>query len=327
MHIPRKPILVLAATICLAACDRGLPSVSDTRPSQDDRILQDAGSMSDGSARLPHVTGTLVTSIEISSSGGVGGTTIAQDGTIYTANFNSSIWRTEPDGTTQLLTNEFVQASGNLALADGTLLQSDYNTNNIYLVQPDGQRRVFCGAGLDGPVGITQRSTGEYVVANHRGKFLAVVPQSGGDAELLIEDARMDQPNGVIVDAADNIYVADLGTGDVFRLSVDNELSVVASLPGQGNAHSAIANGALYVNKIWDHVIYRVELESGAYGIVTGNGYAGYEDGPTGTATIEEPNGIAAAPDGRSILFNTHRGTMGKDFPGKIILRELKLAN
>ena len=107
-----------------------------------------------------------------------------------------------------------------------------------------------------------------------------------------------------------------------FAGAPDGTLHEHAELPGKGNAHNVVANGALYVNKIWDHVIYRVELDSGAYGIVSGNGRAGYDDGLTGVSTIEEPNGIAASTDGQTVYFNTHRGAM-YDTPSYIVLREL----
>jgi hypothetical protein len=84
------------------------------------------------------------------------------------------------------------------------------------------------------------------------------------------------------------------------------------------------AGGALYVNKIWDHVVYRVDLETGAYGIVTGTGRPGYDDGPAGTATIEEPNGIATNAAQDIVYFNTHRGRMGGG-PGRVIVRRLVL--
>ncbi len=55
-----------------------------------------------------------------------------------------------------------------------------------------------------------------------------------------------------------------------------------------------------------------------------GNGRAGYEDGPTGTATIEEPNGIATNASRDAVYFNTHRGAMG-DGRGLVIMRRLVL--
>lgn len=321
--IAAMPILLITS----GCGEAGLPPVSDTRPSQDERILNAGNLMSDGSPLAPHITSTFMTSIEIKSTGLVGGTTIAQDGTIFTANFDSSVWRTLADGTTTLLTDAFSQASGNYALSDGSLLQCDYKENKIYRVQPDGSRNVFSEAGLDGPVGLTQLSTGDIIVANHRGKFLARVSANGGAATQYFAEVRLEQPNGVVAGTDDVIYISDLSRGDVFSLTSDLEFTVLATLPGRGNAHSAIANGGLYVNKIWDHVVYRVKLDSGAFGIVSGTGQAGYEDGSSGQASIEEPNGIAASADGNSVFVNTHRGTMGLGNPGVIVLREIALAD
>ena len=110
-----------------------------------------------------------------------------------------------------------------------------------------------------------------------------------------------------------NVYIADLDHGKVLKWTPEGALLTLAELPGKGNAHNVYANGALYVNKIWDHVIYRVELDSGAYGIVAGNGKAGYTDGLTGVATVEEPNGIATNNARDVVYFNTHRGLMFKN--------------
>ena len=101
-----------------------------------------------------------------------------------------------------------------------------------------------------------------------------------------------------------NIYVSDLDGGKVFKWMPTGEVVVLAELPGKGNEHAVVGGGALYVNKIWDLVLYRVELDTGAFGIVTGNGPAGYEDGPIGVATIEEPNGIASNTARDVVYFN-----------------------
>ena len=46
--------------------------------------------------------------------------------------------------------------------------------------------------------------------------------------------------------------------------------------------------------------------------------------GPTGTSTIEEPNGIGASHDGQFVYFNTHRGEMFGD-EGLIIVRKMEV--
>lgn len=311
----------------LAACgEPSMPPVSATAPATDKRILNASLTMSDGAPVPVHITDTITTSTPLVSGGVIGGVAVDADGNIFSTNFEKSVWRVSPEGATTLLNDEFTNASGNFALANGDLLQADYITNQIYRITPDGKRELFAAEGLDGPVGITQLHDGSLIVANHRGEFLARVLETGGSAEVVLRDARMQEPNGVTIDSDGNVYISDLGTGTVFRWRPGGELDELARLPGRGNAHAAIANGALYVNKIWDHVIYRVDLETGAYGIVTGNGHAGYTDGPTGVATIEEPNGIASTKDGTTIYFNTHRGQMFEP-PGEIILRRLRLSN
>ena len=314
-----------AGLAVLGACGGGgLPAVEDTRPSQDERILAAPAGMSDGSPMAPHLTETLATSIPLESTGAVGGMSMDAQGNLYSTNFDENVWRIAPDGTTILLNGEFESASGNLSLPDGDLLQADWTAHRIYRIRPDGSRTVFSEEGLMGPVGIARLPDGDFLVANHKGPYLARVPSEGGAAEIVLRDDRMTEPNGVTVDDDGNVFIADLGTGIVFKWTPDGGLLELTTLPGAGNAHNVIAGGALYVNKIWDHVIYRVELDSGAYGIVTGNGYAGYDDGPTGVATIEEPNGIATNAARDVVYFNTHRGTMGGGM-GLIVLRRLVL--
>ncbi len=318
--------LIVAIMLSTAACsdETKLPPVSDTRPSKDSRILNASDLMSDGSPIPPHRTTTLETSIELVSDGLIGGLTIDKDGNIYTADLGSHIWKITPDGETVLYSGEFDDPSGNLVLANGDLLQSEWTNNRIYKLSPDGTRSLFSEANLNGPVGIVQRPDGDFIVANSRGKFLARVPQNGGDAEVVLQDDRMTQPNGVTIDQDGNIYIADLDSGNVFKWTPEGVLTSIVELPGRGNAHNVFANGMLYVNKIWDHVIYVVNPETGAYGIVTGTGLPGYEDGITGVATIEEPNSIGVTSDGKVIYFNTHRGAMGRNKTARIIMRKLR---
>ncbi len=311
------------AMVALSACQSD--GAAQTAPSADARILSADQVMSDGSAVPIHQIETLVTSAPIPSGGLVGGMSVDAKGNVYSADFEASVWRIAPDGEAWLLNDEFTSASGNLPLPDGSLLQGEWTDNVIFRIAPDGSRTVFSDSGLDGPVGIARMIDGDFVVANWRGGYLARVPAEGGPAVELVRDARMNRPNGVVVDGAGNVYVSDLEVGSVFRWTPGAGVTILAELPGRGNAHAAIAGGGLYVNKIWDHVIYRVDLETEAYGIVAGTGRAGYDDGPTGSATIEEPNGIATAPGGEVIYFNTHRGVMGRGNPGTIILRRLML--
>ncbi|GAB4536656.1 MAG: hypothetical protein Tsb0010_16160 [Parvularculaceae bacterium] len=315
---------ILASLLAACGVAQELPPVEATEPSEDPRVLAASPLMSDGAPVPPHLTETVATSIEMISDGLIGGVAVDGEGNVFNTNFRSSVWRTAPDGTTILLNDEFTSASGNFALDNGDLLQSDWTEHKIYRIRPDGSRSVFSESGLDGPVGLVQRPQGDFIVANYTGKYLARVPAGGGAAETILEDPSLQGPNGLTIDPRGNIYIADLEHGRVLKWTAQGALLTLAELPGKGNAHNVYANGALYVNKIWDHVIYRVELDTGAYGVVTGNGRPGYADGLTGTATIEEPNGIAANRAGDVIYFNTQRGLMFRA-PGRVVLRRLTL--
>lgn len=315
-------ILLIGTLACTDTTQ--LSSVDDTQPSSDERILNSATSMSDGAPIAPHKTTTLQTSIELASDGLIGGITIDQEGNIYTADLGSHIWKIKPNGETMLLSSEFEDPSGILALDNGDLLQSEWTNNRIYKISPNGSRTLFSETNLNGPVGIAQLADGDFIVANSRGKFLARIPQAGGDAEIVLQDTRMTQPNGVTVDPEGNVYIADLDSGNVFKWRPGSQLTSLVELPGKGNSHNVFANGMLYVNKIWDHVVYIVNPKTGAYGIVSGTGVPGYKDGITGIATLEEPNAIGASKDGKTIYINTHRGTMGRGMAARIIVRKLQ---
>jgi len=302
-----------------------LAPVEETRPTEDDRILNGGAQMSDGSPVAPYMTMTLETNQELTSDGLIGGMTMDRDGNLYVADFGTHIWRVFPDGETVLLSSEFDDASGNFALGNGEILQSEWTNNRIYKIGPDGSRELFSDKNLDGPVGIVRRHQGDFIVANWRSKTLARIPAGGGDAEIVLEDPRMTQPNGVTIDEAGNIYIADLGTGSVFQWTPDGKLNVIAELPGKGNAHNVYVDGKLYVNKIWDHAVYVVDVKTGAYGLVSGNGRAGYKDGMVGVATLEEPNAITASHDGKSVYVSTHRGRMGRNQRAYMVVREIML--
>ena len=302
-----------------------LPAVTETRPSQDERVLNPEPLMSDGLPITPYITSTLTTSQTLISDGLIGGMTIDKYGNIYVADLGSHIWKIDPTGNTELFSSEFEDPSGNLALPDGSILQSEWTKNRIYKIAPDGSRTLFSEKNLNGPVAIVQRPDGDFIVANSRGKFLARVPQNGGDAEIVLRDERITQPNGVTIDSMANIYIADLDSGNVFKWTPKGELSSLVELPGRGNAHNTYYNGMLYVTKIWDHVIYQVNPMTGAYGIISGTGVAGYGDGMVGISTIEEPNSITVDPNKQALYFNTHRGRMGRSQTAHIVVRKLSV--
>lgn len=100
---------------------------------------------------------------------------------------------------------------------------------------------------MDGPVGMVQRANGDVIVANSRGEFIARIPEDGGAAEVVLRDERLKQPNGVTIDLAGNIYIADLDSGTVFKWTPEGDLLEFVELPGDGNSH----RGSMFGGRGW----------------------------------------------------------------------------
>ncbi len=108
----------------------------------------------------------------------------------------------------------------------------------------------------------------------------------------------------------------------VLRVDARGGVTVLTTLAGRGNAHIASAGGALYVSRVETNEIVRVQM-NGSFARWAGTGEAGLSDGPVDKATLAHPNGIAAAPDGRSVIVNTLDGAWRADQPARLVLRQL----
>ncbi len=271
---------------------------------------------------IAHVTGTVQLSAELVSLGGEGGVAVGQDGTIYVSNFNTSVWTVSPEGDVSLLTDQLTAASGNTVLPNGDLLQSDFREDKVVTINGMGELRDFSSEGLDGPVGLVRGPDGAIFVANCRGKYVARIDPGGGPAEVFAEDGRFGCPNGIISDEEGNLYLADLSSPVLFKITSSGEVSEHADLGGAGNGHLARANGAIYVTQLRSHRIVRL-AEGGSQRVVAGTGERGFANGLEGSSSLSFPNGIALSPSGDVLYFNSHRGVMQAGNRGSMIMRLL----
>ena len=126
-------------------------------------------------------------------------------------------------------------------------------------------------------------------------------------------------PEGVAVDAAGNLFIADIVTHHIFKVDTAGQLTVVAGndilgFSGDGGpATSAILNGPIGVALdgsgnlfIADRVNQRIRRVDAATGIITtvaGNGSFGFsgDGGPATSASLANPMGVAL--DGAGNLF------------------------
>ncbi len=124
--------------------------------------------------------------------------------------------------------------------------------------------------------------------------------------------AQLNQPYGVAVDGASNVYVAD-SQNDVIR-KVDASTGIITTMAGNGRAGYSGDGGAatnaelnapqgvgvdsagnLYIGDSSNNVIRKVDASTGIITTVAGNGKAGYsgDGGSAISAQLKTPHGVA----------------------------------
>lgn len=257
----------------------------------------------------------------IPGTGRIGGIAADRFGYLYVANFDLGVWRISPGGQVSQLADGLYGSSGNVVASNGDLLQGNWLANSIVRIDRTGRVHPFVSQGLDGPVGLTIVPNGEIYVVNSRGSYVARVSADGSEVSEFLRHELISEPNSIVSDGDGNLYVVNLGNTSVLKVTSSAEVEEIARLPGQGNAHVALGpDGALYVTKIWDHVVLRVQMD-GSYEVVSGNGLEGFRDGAPGESMIAFPNGITAS--GGTLYFNNLEGDMENGEDGTIVVRSL----
>ena len=191
-----------------------------------------------------------------------------------------------------------------------------------------GGRGNFDGAGsaarFNNPMGVAVDAAGNVYVAEYTNSTIRKITPTGvvstfagrslvrGRGDGTGSAALFDQPFGIAVDAAGNVYVADTGNNSIRKITPAAVVTTLAGTgavgsddgPGAGatfNAPRALAldaTGNVYVADTYNSTIRKVAPD-GVVSTIAGIPLSpGSADGATGVSQFAFPMGIAVAPSG-----------------------------
>ena len=234
--------------------------------------------------------------------GRVGGIAIDRTGSIFSADFEDSVWRIHSDGRVSKYATGFYGASGNAFDADGILYQASFYGNYVSRVERNGEHEVWIDEGLNGPVGLTVHPNGTTYVNNCVGNTVSKV-DTDKTVSTFSSGALFNCPNGITIGPDGALYVVNFRDGAMIRIDEEGQASLFATIPGNGNGHVAVARGNFYVTAFQTNRIFQVTPD-GEVKHVAGTGNFGEQDGAAMEAIFTFPNGIAASPNGDRLVVN-----------------------
>ena len=227
--------------------------------------------------------------------------------------------------------------------AAGYVLVVDRANHRIRMIGPDGIIVTFAGTGAEGfggdggqataaslnrPAGIAVDAAGYVYVAdrqNHRvrriatdgmietiaGTGVAGFSGDGGQATA----AQLDEPTGVAVDTAGNVYLADSQNHRIRRIGLGGTIETIAGTESFGYAGdggpatqarlsfpfdvAADASGSVYIADTLNQRIRRITPD-GTIETIAGTGTDGYgsDGGPATDALLNNPSGVSVSAAG-----------------------------
>ena len=163
---------------------------------------------------------------------------------------------------------------------------------------------------------------------------LAGTPGVSGSADGLGANALFSAPQGVAVDSAGNIYVADTGNHTIRKITSGGTVATLAGLAGlSGNADGTGTSahfygpqgvavdsaGNVYVSDTWNHTIRKI-TSGGVSSTLAGlAGTCGTFDGTNSGARFNCPTGVAVDSSGNIYVADYNNDTIREVTPAGVV--------
>ena len=211
-----------------------------------------------------------------------------------------------------------------------TQLSNGTTYNVTVLAQPSGQTcSVLNGSGTKGNLSVTN-----VVVSCVTSTIVSTLAGTGqaGAANGPGNTASFSTPQGVAVDAAGNVYVADRMNNMIRKITPDGIVSTVAgtgqigSANGPGNTATfnspmgiaVDSAGYIYVADIMNNMIRKVTPD-GVVSTLAGTGQQGSANGPGNTASFNLPKGVAVDTAGNVYVADGGNNMIRKITPAGVV--------
>ncbi len=175
---------------------------------------------------------------------------------------------------------QFTQPSDLVVDNNGIIYVTDKNNQKIKAINPNTGVTTFAGSGVAGLTNAT------------------------GVA------AQFNRPSGIDIDAAGNLYVADMVNNVIRKITPAGVVTTLAagfSFPTDVTIHP---DGKLYVADRSNQVIKSINLTTSAVTTYAGSGTAGNFDAPSPTAQFNFPSGITTDLSGKIYIVDRNNRTI-----------------